>query len=149
MSWYGNLKSMAGANHKMESVFLDTLPHKLRPASIELLHNYDLKDMLIYSKQGVPPVLQKEFELTTSQWLQTLDKVILTKVSYFMLTPLMSLEHIDLLEKVIGHAMHQPNIDLKQAKLRLGHTHLFFGDWLTNIIAIKQYKLTYLKNKAK
>ena len=131
---------MPGANHPMESVFLDTLSPNLRPAAIEILHNYHLKEMITFRQKNVPPKLRAEFELSEGEWLQVLDKVILTKVSYFHISPLMSLEHINLLTKIIGFALHQPNISLKQAAANLSRSHRFFSNWLIRLDTIKKYK---------
>ena len=120
---------MSGANHEMETAFLDSLSQNDRPVAIELLHNYQLHEMVTFLQNGVPQVLLKEFNKTLTQWRNILSKVILTKVSYFTPHASMFLENIELLTKITNLALGQPNTNLKQIHLSLKTSHSFFSQW--------------------
>jgi len=132
---------MSGANHEMETAFLDSLSQNDRPVATELLHNYHLYEMVEFLQRGVPQNLLKEFSKTLPQWRHILNKVILTKVSYFTPNPSMSLNHIEMLSKITNLALEQPETNLRQIHLSLKTSHTFFPHWAKQMEHFRQRKL--------
>lgn len=133
---------MSGANHEMETAFLDSLFQNDRPVAIKLLHNYHLYEMVEFLQRGVSQDLLKEFSKTLPQWKNILNKVILTKVSYFTPNASMSLDNIELLEKITYLALDQPETNLSQIHLSLRTSHSFFSRWAKQMEYFRQRKLT-------
>ena len=138
---------MSGANHEMEHIFLDSLPLKDRPIAKKILPHYQLKEMIQFQQNGVPEILTNSFSRTPEQWKMIINKVILTKASYFTPTDKISLEHIELLTKIVCFALERPGTSLIQIKTMLNTSHVFFSNWAAKLNEIREEKLANRKLK--
>lgn len=138
---------MPGRNHSVEAGFLDSLPTSLRPAAADLLHYYRLSQLIIMRKDGVDDDLKQRFDLKTIQWLQALDAVILTKVSYFDVTTQMSPKHINKLLEITAFALHEPDANLNELYKRVEKDYAFFADWLKQVQDVRIEFVKHAKSK--
>ncbi|QBZ83894.1 hypothetical protein GHNINEIG_01962 [Hydrogenovibrio crunogenus] len=138
---------MPGRNHSVEAGFLDALPNSLRPAAADLLHYYRLSQLIIMRKEGVDDDLKKRFDLKTMHWLQVLDAVILTKVSYFDVTTQMTPKHINKLLEITAFALHEPDATLSELIKRVEKDYVFFADWLKQVHEVRMEFVKHAKSK--
>jgi len=124
---------MPGSNHEMETVFFNSLQQDEHEVAIELLHNYYLKDMIIFYETGVPEKLRKQYQKTPEQWQIITKKVLLTKLSYFTPSSNMSFEQLDFLSLLTSKIFNQPQENVTKIHHRLKTTHPFFSTWLKNL----------------
>ena len=132
---------MSGANHEMEHAFLDSLSLNDRPIASKILPNYHIRDMILFQQNGLPDVILKEFSRSPEQWKAIINKVILTKATYFTPTDYMSLKHIDLLTKIVCFALERPGLTLYQLQSMLKTSHLYFSNWAGKLNEIRERKL--------
>ncbi len=132
---------MPGTNHKMEANFLNNLSQNERPVVYKLLHDFYLQDMVEMRINGVTKELNADFNLSSRQWHNVINQVILTKVSYFVPDKKMSLEHIELLIKITAFALEKPSITLLQICHIFKDTHVFFYNWAKTLEEIRQEKI--------
>lgn len=138
---------MPGRNHTVEAGFLDALPNSQRDAAADLLHYYRLKQLVEMRLNGVYPELKQRFDLKTHQWLQSLDAVILTKVSYFDVTVHMSPKHINKLLEITAFALNEPGATLGEIYKRVEKDYSFFADWLKNVHEVRQQLIRQARNQ--
>lgn len=138
---------MPGRNHSVEAGFLDALPNSLRPAAADLLHYYRLSQLIMMRKEGVDDDLKKRFDLKTMHWLQVLDAVILTKVSYFDVTTQMTPKHINKLLEITAFALHEPDATLSELIKRVEKDYVFFADWLKQVHEVRMEFVKHAKSK--
>ncbi len=124
---------MPGSNHEMETVFFNSLQQDEHEVAIELLHNYYLKDMIVFYETGVPEKLSKQYQKTPEQWQIIIKKVLLTKLSYFIPSSNMSFEQLDFLSLLTSKIFNQPQENLTKVHHRLKTSHPFFSNWLKNL----------------
>lgn len=128
---------MPGRNHTVEAGFLDALPNSQRPAAADLLHYYRLKQLVEMRKNGVFPELLSRFELRDEQWLEALDAVILTKISYFDVSTNMSPRHINKLLEITAYALHRPGASLGEIYKQVEKDYAFFAGWLKQVHSVR------------
>lgn len=131
---------MPGTNHELEAGFMDALSFSLRPAAADLLMHYRLRQLLNMRKEGPLPELTRRFDLTTQQWLKILDAVILSKISYFRITPDIKEEHLEILQKAAGFALHQPGMSLTEIYKRTEKNYTFFSQVILKMMEVKRIK---------
>lgn len=140
---------MPGANHVMESAFLDSLSQNDRPASVVLLHNHQLREIIEFRKNGVSQELDKTFSKTKRQWHDLINMVILTKLTYFIPTTALSTKHLNLLANITYFALENGVDNLKQIAALHKDTHMFFADWALRLDLSINAKKRALQKKAK
>lgn len=138
---------MPGRNHTIEAGFLDELPVSLRAPAADLLHFYRLKQLLDMHFNGVDDYLSKQFSLSPTEWQKVLDAVILTKVSYFEVTPQMSPKHINRLIEITAFALHEPKPTLAGLYKQVERHYPYFASWLKNIQHVREDILKIAKAK--
>lgn len=138
---------MPGRNHSVEAGFLESLPNSLRPAAADLLHYYRLSQLITMRKEGVFEDLKERFDLKELQWIQALDAVILTKVSYFDVSTLMTPKHINKLLEIAAFALHEPDASLGELYKRVEKDYVFFADWLKQVHDVRMEFVKHAKSK--
>lgn len=138
---------MPGRNHDVEAGFLDSLPNSLRDASADLLHFYRLKQLVEMRQNGVPPSVEKRFDLKKDQWEEALDAVILTKVSYFEVSTQMSPRHINRLLEIAAYALNMPGAGLGSIYEKVEKDYTFFADWLKKIHVVRKTLVKQAKSQ--
>jgi len=140
---------MPGRNHTIEAGFLDELPVSLRAPAADLLHYYRLKQLLEMHFKGVDGYLSNQFALSPTQWQKVLDAVILTKVSYFEVTPQMSPKHINRLIKITAFALHEPKPTLSGLYKQVERHYPYFASWLKKVQTVREEILKIAKAKGR
>ncbi|MDR9498023.1 MAG: hypothetical protein RI556_02515 [Hydrogenovibrio sp.] len=130
---------MPGRNHTIEANFLDALSQNLRPAAMELLHDYRLRQMLEMLLNGPNNALQERYALAPDQWQVLLEAVILTKATYFELSHRMAPRHLNVLIDIIGFCLHQPNASLAQLIAFTQKDTPYMAEWLQNAQRIQRH----------
>jgi len=138
---------MPGRNHTIEAGFLDELPVSLRATAADLLHYYRLKQLLEMHFKGVDGYLSNQFALSPTQWQKVLDAVILTKVSYFEVTPQMSPKHINRLIEITAFALHEPKPTLSGLYKQVERHYPYFASWLKKVQTVREEILKIAKAK--
>lgn len=139
---------MPGSNHDVDASFMDVLPISVREAATDLIRYSSLKDMVTYRLEGPSEFLTSRFRLSQEQWLQVLNAVILTKISYFKIEIHFPNRYIDKLIEIACFARGLPSnnpIDLYQSVLS---EHPNFANWVKTAIQIKQANLRIHHNLA-
>ena len=129
---------MPGRNHTIEANFLDGLSQNLRPAAMELLHDYRLRQMLDMLLDGPNETLQARYNLDPSQWQDLLEAVILTKVSYFELNSRMKPRHLNTLIEILSFCLHQSGASLSQLIAFTQKDTPYMAEWLQNAQRIQR-----------
>jgi len=138
---------MPGSNHNVDASFMDALPLSLREAGLELVRFYSLQKMLELRVDGIDDFLKERYKLSDDQWLQLLNAVILTKVSYFEIELHFPIRYIDKLIEIAAFArgLPEPNpIELYQSVLS---EHPQFAEWLKKAIQTKQQNIQFQNNQ--
>lgn len=134
---------MPGSNHDVDPSFMDSLPISLRDASLELFRYYSLKQMIELRLNGVDEFLQNRYRLSEIQWLEAINAVLLTKISYFQIELHFPNRYIDKLIEMACYA----NAMAKNDPIELYHSmlkdHPQFAQWVKNAIQIKQQNLRF------
>ncbi len=138
---------MIGTNHTVESGFMDNLPFSLRDAAIDLLKFYRLKELILMYQTEPPLRVRNEFNLTSNQWQQTLRAVILTKVSYFTISPNFPNPYINKLLEIAAYALQTPDATLTEMYHQMEREYPYFARWLLNIHQVKLIKYKKLQAK--
>ena len=131
-----------GTNHKMESVFLDSLPLKDRDIASEILSFHLLDEIIEFRLNGVPECLNKAQSRTAEQWRPIINNIILTKISYFTPHKNMSLKHIQLLIKMISFAFNKEGLTLNQVSKKFHASHPIFANWANDLEKIRLEKIS-------
>ncbi|QCU90852.1 hypothetical protein [Thiomicrorhabdus sediminis] len=134
---------MPGTNHDIDPSFMDNLDQSLRDPALELIRFSSLKDMLEMRLKGPSEFLAANFDLSQQQWHEVLNKVILTKVSYFDMQVHFPNRYIDKLIEIACYAASMDHVDpivLYQAMLK---DHPIFAAWLKKAIQTKQLNIRF------
>lgn len=138
---------MPGSNHDVDASFMDTLPISVRDAGLELIRFSGLKDLLEMRLNGPNEFMRTNFDLDENQWVEVLDAVILTKISYFTIELNFPNRYIDKLIEIAcfayGFKSEDP-VTLYQSTLP---DHPQFASWIKNAIQIKQQNLHLEQNR--
>jgi hypothetical protein len=138
---------MPGTNHEIEPGFMDALSFSLRPAATDLLMHYRIKQLMEMKREGPYFEVKHRFELTPDQWNTVLNTVLLSKLSYFLITPEMKDEHLDLIQKIAGECLGQPGMSLKAILERTENSYTFFSQFILKIIEVKRLKQQIRRTK--
>ncbi|WP_040727681.1 hypothetical protein [Thiomicrorhabdus sp. Kp2] len=140
---------MPGSNHDLDPSFMDALPISVRDAGLDLIRFYSLKQMINLRINGVDEYLQNRFKLNEEQWLNVLNAVILTKISYFQIELHFPNRYIDKLIEISSFANGMASKDPIELYHSMLTDHPQFAEWIKNAIQIKQQNLRYQNNLAK
>jgi len=121
---------MIGTNHTVEAGFMDNLPFSLRDAAMDVLKFYRLKELIIMYQTEPPSRVRDEFKLTPEQWQETLKAVILTKVSYFTITPNFPNPYINKLLEIAAFFLDM-NASLNEMYTHTERDFPYFARWLS------------------
>lgn len=138
---------MPGRNHAVEAGFLDALPNSYRDAAADLLHFYRLSQLLDMRLNGVYTEVAKRFDLKEIQWMEVLDAVILTKVSYFDVSMQMSPKQINKLIEIAAFALHHPGANLSELYQLVAKDYRFFADWLKHVQDVRMEFVRHAREK--
>ncbi|WP_319558478.1 hypothetical protein [Thiomicrorhabdus sp.] len=124
---------MFGDQDNIDSSFMDRLPVSYRNPALELISQTDLRSMLLMRKQGVPIELESKYQLSSQQWLQIINSVILTKLSTFEVNTGFPNRYINKLVEIVGAVYGMPNKTARQLEVLFRENHPHFADWLANL----------------
>lgn len=144
---------MPGTNHETESAFMNALPLLLRDASVDALHNYRLRQLINMKTSGPASFLRKTFpEITHAQWLEIIDAVILTKVSYFQADITFPVKFIDKLIEITVYAFQntsqEEEVNIRSIYQTALKEYPFFANWIKKTLEVRQKKLKLLQQLA-
>ena len=134
---------MPGSNHDVDASFMDALPFSVREAATDLIRYASLKDMLEIRQEGPTEFLQSRFNLNQEQWLQVVNAVIMTKVSYFQVELHFPNRYIDKLIEIACYAHGMSSNDPIELYQSVLSDHPNFAAWIKNAIQIKQQNLRF------
>ena len=137
---------MPGSNHDLDPRFMDALPISVRDAGLELIRLYTLEQMLELRVNGVSDFLRNRFKLNEDQWLNVLNAVIITKVSYFQIELHFPNRYIDKLIEIACFANAMPTKDPIELYNSMLTNHPQFSEWIKNAIQVKQQNLRFQNN---
>ncbi|KUJ72797.1 hypothetical protein [Thiomicrospira sp. WB1] len=129
---------MPGLNHTIEANFLDALSQNLRPAAMELLRDYRLRQMLDMLLDGPTSSIEQRYELDPTQWQELLEAVILTKVTYFEINPGMQHQHLKILIEIASYCLHQPHASISQLIEFTKKETPYMAEWLQHAQRIQR-----------
>lgn len=139
---------MPGSNHEVDASFMDELPFSVRDAALDLIRFSSLKQMLEMHQNGPTDYLQNNFDLSPQQWTQVLNTVILTKVSYFQISPLFPNVYIDKLLEIAAFAYGMKGSNAAELYQAMLNPHPQFAGWIKNCLLVKQQKIQ-MQNRRK
>ena len=137
---------MLGSNQDIDASFMDALPFSARDAALELIRFSSLKAMLEMQQNGPNEFMQNKFPLTQQQWNQVLNTVMLTKVSYFQITPELPNAYIDKLIEIAAFAFGKKGANARELAQAMVKHHPLFAKWLQNCIRVKEQKAQMAKH---
>ena len=128
---------------------MDRLPFTHRDAALDLLKFNRLK-LLVEMRQTAPPMaLRNRFLLTSEQWTETLDAVILTKLSYFTISLSYPNSYINKLLEIAAYALGKPGMSLAEMYAMTEKDYPYFARWLKSAHDIKLLKYRHAQNLQK
>lgn len=131
---------MIGTNHMVEAGFMDKLPFTHRDAALDLLKFFRLKQ-LVEMRQTAPTLeLRKRFNLTSDQWTEVLNAIILTKLSYFTISMSYPNTYINKLLEIAAYALGTPGSSLGEMYAKTEKEFPFFARWLKSAHDVKLLK---------
>lgn len=139
---------MPGSNHDVDASFMDALPFSVRDAALELIRFSSLKQMLEMLQNGPNEFMKNNFSLTQQQWNQVLNTVILTKISYFQISPLFPNVYIDKLIEIAAFVSGRKGANAAELYQAMLNDHPVFAEWIKNCLLVKQQKARTQHNLA-
>lgn len=140
---------MPGTNHDTESGFMDALPISLRDASVDVLQNYRLKQLIEMKKMGPNDYLKEHFpQIKLMQWIQIFDAVILTKVSYFTIDTSFPIAYIDKLIEIIIFSFNRQQSNIRVIYTQCQKDYPYFADWIKKTLGVRNKIILAMKEKA-
>lgn len=121
---------MIGTSHNIESNFMDQLPISLRPVAISLLKLYRLKQLVEMHKTQSIPKFTHSVNLSKHQFQEILKVVILTKISYFTITPEYPNSYIDKLIEITAYILNMKGAGFDEIHQEIKKEYVFFADWI-------------------
>jgi len=140
---------MPGSNHEVDATFMDALPFSVREPALDLIRFSSLKEMLDMHQNGPSNFLKNNFNLTEQQWNQVLNAVILTKISYFQISPLFPNVYIDKLIEIAAFAYGMKGANAAELYQAMLNEHPETAEWIKQCLLVKQQKARIQMNKAK
>lgn len=138
---------MPGSNHDIDASFMDALPFSLREAALNLLRYSSLSQMLEMVRNEPSDYLGSQFSLTSQQWNQVLNAVILTKISYFQISLEFPDVYINKLLEIAAFSFGMSGSNPAELYQAMLNQHPVFAEWIKKSLMIKQQK-TRLKQGA-
>jgi hypothetical protein len=133
---------MPGTNHQIENGFIDDLPMNVRPAAEDLLKHHTLKQLLQMRAHGVNDFLHKTYPyINEFDWINIIQSVLLTKISYFELNEHFSLRELDKLTEIAQSALDLPNNSPQKIFQYCEHRYPVFARVMEKLIILRQKKL--------
>lgn len=133
---------MPGTNHHIESGFIGELPLNLKPPAEDLLKYSTLKQLILMRQHGIDDFFQKTYPyINNAEWLDIIDKVLLTKVSYFELNEHFTNAQMNKLLEIARLALKLPNESAKNIYQITEYRYPAFAKVIKNLIVICQKKV--------
>ncbi|MBE0493158.1 MAG: hypothetical protein IBX48_02350 [Thiomicrospira sp.] len=133
---------MPGTNHHVESGFIGELPLNLKPPAEDLLKYSTMKQLILMRQHGIDDFFQKTYPfINDTEWLDIIDKVLLTKVSYFELNDRFSAAQMNKLLEIARFALKLPNESAQSIYQITEHRYPVFAKVIKNLIFICQKKV--------
>lgn len=131
---------MIGTNHSVEAGFMDKLPFTHRDAALDLLKFSRLKQLVDMRLTQPSQFLQDRFSLTPEHWNEVLNAVILTKLSYFTISPSYPNAYINKLLEIAAYALSLPGGSIGEMFSITEKEYPFFARWLKSAHDVKLLK---------
>ncbi len=131
---------MIGTNHHFETGFIDRIPFLLRPAAMDLLKFYRLKQLIEMCQTQPTIEFTRRFNLANEQQQMVLKAAILTKISYFTITPNLPLSYMNKLLQIIAYALDMQGASLADLYKKVEQDYSFFAVWLKQVNHAKLIK---------
>lgn len=119
----------------IEIFFMNALPFSVREASIKLLKNFMLDELMAMRLDQHPQEKSAEFNLTTEQWEITLNNVVLTKLTYFSIHPQLPKVYLLKLISIAAFALDKPGANVNELIEHVDQDATIMHAWLKNIKA--------------
>ena len=133
---------MPGTNHNVEPGFIGELALNLKVPAEDLLKYSTLKQLILMRQHGIDDFFQKTYPfINDAEWLEIIDKVLLTKVSYFELNDRFTLTQMNKLIEITRFALKQPNASPKVIFQLTEYRYPVFADVIKTLIFIYQKKV--------
>lgn len=133
---------MPGTNHHVETGFIGELALNLKPPAEDLLKYSTLKQLILMRQHGIDDFFQKTYPfINDTDWLDIIDKVLLTKVSYFEIDDRFTAAQLNKLLEIARSAMKLPNENAKSIFHITEHRYPVFSNVIKDIISICQKKV--------
>lgn len=134
---------MPGTNHHIESGFINDLPFNMRAAAEDLLRHNTLKQLIEIRKHGPNEFLQKTYPtINNFDWINIVQSVLLTKISYFELNELFSLRELEKLLEIAQDALDLPNNSPRKIYQHCEFRYPVLARVIRDLIILRQKKLT-------
>lgn len=128
---------MPGTNHNVESGFIGELAINLKPPAEDLLKHSTMKQLILMRQHGIDDFFQKSYPFINDlEWLDIIDKVLLTKISYFELNDRFTAAQMNKLLEIARLAMNLPNESAQNIYQITEYRYPVFAKVIKNIIFI-------------
>lgn len=136
---------MPGTNHQVETQFLNNLTFSLREAAEDLLKHNTLKQLLLMRRDGVNDFMKKTFpKINDLEWVQVINAVLLTKISYFEVNSQFTEKQLDKLLEIAQSAYELPGNNPVNLYRITEHKYPVFARVVKDILLLKKH---FLRNR--
>lgn len=133
---------MPGTNHNADSGFIGDLALNLREPAEDLLKYSAMKQLILMRKHGIDDFFQKLYPFVNEvEWIDIIDKVMLTKVSYFELNDRFTAAQMNKLIEISRFALKHPNASPQSLYQLTELRYPVFAKVIKNLIDICKKKI--------
>lgn len=138
---------MISEKDSLATSFLDNLPVSHRNAAMEIFNFSSLKDMLVIRLEGPDEVLTKRFSFKPEEWIELLNAVILTKLSYFKVRFGFPNLYLNRLLEISSFCLGCSNSDATTMASIVEREHPVFAEWLKQVAMVKRQNQIYAQKQ--
>lgn len=133
---------MPGTSHQVETGFIGELALNLKSPAEDLLKFSTLKQLILMRQHGIDDFFQKTYPFVNdTEWLDIIDKVMLTKISYFELSDRFTAAQLNKLLEIARFGLKLPNESAQSLYQITEYRYPVFAKVIKTLMTICQKKV--------